>query len=422
MRTSRQDAPVPLVPVDASSRGFRGTPLPMIALSFHPGAIVSVLAFGALFAFVLWHWSRQSIDPPAILGIKIALSTGLAAAAVWSILSLHPIIGVPLGAICGILIGILWARNIGNAMARPLADLYDGGTEQAEQKPFYAIAEAHRKQARYAEAIAEVEKQLERFPGDAQGLLMLAEIQARHLSDWEAAEASIGRIVSQEPLSVTTRARALIALADWHLDLKQDGPAAREVLARVQELFPGTAEAAEVEQRLAHLGDDRWRRERKEPSKIQVTPMDPSFGLRSRPGRGSEPTPPEPEPDPQFEADRLLAQLSEHPRDTEARELLAALYAERMDHPDWAIAQWELLVADAEQPPKQRARWLHRLADLHVRQTHDEDQARAALLRVSQLFPGTALAAKADSRLQHLRLEMRGQAQTLTVGQRPTSD
>ncbi len=389
-------------------------PIPMFA--FHPGAIASVLAFGALFALVFWYWSRKSIDPPGILIIKLALSTALLSMAVWSIISLHPIFGVPLGAICGIVIGILWGKNIGNAVARPLADLYDGGTEEPEQKPFYAIAEAHRKQARYAEAVAEVEKQLERFPGDPQGLLLLAEIQARNLSDWDAASATIGRLVSQAELPVVTRARALQALADWNLDFRNDGETARQVLERISELFPGTPEATDAEQRLAHLGDDTWRREKKAPAKLRVTACDPHLGLRETGAAGG--LAPEPDPDPQQEVDRLLAHLTRHPRDTETREQLAAIYVERLDRVDWALAQWDVLLADETHPPKQRARWLHQVADLHVRHSRDESLARAALMRVGELFPGTALEAQAKARLERLRLEMRGQESGQTVGRR----
>src|SRR5262245_9528406 len=116
---------------------------------FHPGAILSVLAFGGLIGWIVWRWSRRSEGPPCAVLTKLLILGVLLSAAVWSILHIHPLMGVPIGALCGIIAGGLWGRNIGAALARPLASLYDGGDEATEPKPFYAIAEAHRKQARY---------------------------------------------------------------------------------------------------------------------------------------------------------------------------------------------------------------------------------------------------------------------------------
>lgn len=388
----------------------------MVALNFHPGALISALVFLLLFGWIVWRWSRTSEDPPGILIIKIALSLVLLAAAVWCMVSLHPLIGIPLGAICGIIVGILWGRNVGTWLAAPLSDLYDGGKEKVEPRPFYAIAEAHRKQARYDESIAEIRRQLERFPGDVQGLLMLAEVYARHLHDWESASVTIDQIVANEELAVGTRAKALQALADWQLDLANDGAAARATLGRIAELFPGTPSAVEAATRLAHVSQsgDAWRRERQSASLLRMVTGDPHLGLR-----GESPSAPAP-PDPEIEADELRRQIAAHPLDTEARERLALLYAERLGRFDWAIGEIDKLLGLPHQAPKAMARWLHMLADLHVRGTGDEVAARAALGRVTELFPETALAAAAQSRRDHLKLEMRVRQERRILGVDPT--
>ncbi len=374
----------------------------MLALSFHPGAVLSVLVFGGLIAWVLWNWSRRSVDAPPVLGLKLALSIGLLGAATWCILGFHPIIGVPLGAACGIVLGILWGKNIGNALARPLSDLYDGGQEEMKPKPFYAIAEAHRKQARYDLAIQVIEEQLDRFPGDPQGLLMLAEIRARNLGDWSGAAVAIDQVASQVELTVGARAKALQALADWHLDLRQDAAGAREIFQRIIDEFPGTAESNEAAQRIAHTGDGAWRREMRAPSVLHLPKADDRLGLRL-----GEAPPPPPEPDPAVEAQELCTHLSAHPLDTEARERLALIYADRLGRLDWAKGELEKLLAQPNHPAKSVARWLNVLADLHIRVAGDEAGARTALERVGALFPGTALEAKARSRLDHLKLELR---------------
>jgi len=382
----------------------------MFALSIHPGAVLSILSFGLLIAFVFWAWSRRSEDPPLVLALKIGLSTALLLGAGYCILAFHPIIGVPLAAVCGILTGVLWARNIGAALAKPLTGLYDGGDEEPELVPFYAIAQAHRKQARFAEAIAEIRKQLERFPGEVQGLLLLAEIQGKDLGDWEAARASVEEIVAQESLPVAPRARALQALADWHLDSGNDIPGARALLERIEQLFPGTPEARDARQRMDHLGDAEWRKERAAPSTLRVKVNDRRLGLEA--SGTCEPPPQESAED---RVARLVRWLAEHPADTEAREQLAMAYAEADGSADRAVAQLEWLIAQPHPTPRQLETWHHKIADLRILYGADEAGAREALSRLVTSLSGTALAARAQTRIEHLKLEVKGRGQASRI-------
>ena len=104
-----------------------------------------------------------------------------------------------------------------------------------------------------------------------------------------------------------------------------------------------------------------------------------------------------------------------HPLDAEARERLGLLYATRMGRLDWAMGEFEKLLNQPNHSPKQVARWFHQLADLQVRCGGSEAGARLALQRVMELFPDTALAAQAKTRLEHLKLEMRYQERGATV-------
>ncbi len=375
----------------------------MSTLSSILGLLLSLATFGGLIGWILWRWGRSSSDPPSILGIKIAVTLVLGGAGVWCMVNVGPFIGVPVAAVCGILVGLCWAKNIGLVLASPLSSLYDGGNEAPEAKPFYAIAEAHRKQARYADALEEIGKQLERFPGDVPGLLMEAEIRCRHLQDWQGARLAIEQIVGNEQQPVPTRAKALQALADWHLDLAQDAVGARELLERIRELWPDTPEALDAAQRLAHTGDGAWRREQKAPTRLHLPKADERLGLR----RPEELPPPPPEQDPELEAEELRQHLAAHPLDTEARERLGLLYANRMGRLDWALGEFEKMLHQPNHPPKLVARWFHQLADIQIRCGGTEDGARMALQRVVDLFPDSALAAKARSRIEHLKLEMR---------------
>src|SRR5207302_965597 len=180
--------------------------------------------------------------------------------------------------------------------------LYDGGDVQVTPAPFYSIAEAKRKQGKYAEAVAEIRKQLARFPGDFAGTLMLAGIQAENLNDLPGAQMTIERLLNepdqppanlvkhleQHPQDGEARERlALIYAEHYHrvdlavdqleellaqpnLPAKQavhwlnlladlrvrragDVAAAREALQRVVDLFPGSAAAENAKHRMAHL-------------------------------------------------------------------------------------------------------------------------------------------------------------------------
>src|SRR5690606_15662777 len=117
--------------------------------------------------------------------------------------------------------------------------------------------------------------------------------------------------------------------------------------------------------------------------------------------------PPPPGEDPQAAAEELRRQLAAYPNDAEARERLATIYAESFGRADWAIGELEQVLAQTHHAPKAQARWLHLIADLSIRKAGDEAAARVALQRVIERFPNTALAANAQSRLEHLKLELR---------------
>jgi hypothetical protein len=172
-------------------------------------------------------------------------------------------------------------------------------------------------------------------------------------------------------------------------------------------------EDGDAAQRLAHLGDDAWRREQHAPSLLRIVKGDERLGLRGL-------SPPQvPEKDANVEAAELMAQLAAHPLDAEARERLALLYADRLGRFDQAVVELELLVVQPMQSARSVARWLHLLADIHIRCAGDEAAARRALGRVVELFSDSAVAANAQARLDHLKLEMRRRDAARVLGSRP---
>jgi outer membrane protein assembly factor BamD (BamD/ComL family) len=115
-----------------------------------------------------------------------------------------------------------------------------------------------------------------------------------------------------------------------------------------------------------------------------------------------------PEEDFQEAARQLVAHLTEHPLDAEAREKLAITYAERYERLDLAAEQLNELAESPNHPPKEIARWLNLLADLQLKFGADYETIRNTLQRIVDRFPGLAPAELAQQRIEHLRLELKG--------------
>jgi tetratricopeptide (TPR) repeat protein len=306
-----------------------------------------------------------------------------------------------------IILAVIWAPSVGGILAGSLTSAFDGGNDEAEAKPFYFIAEGKRRKGLYAEAIAEVRKQLELFPGDYEGYTRLASIQMENLNDLPAAQATLQEFLETPGRAPNEMVGALHLLADWQLQFGRDARAAGGSLQRIVQLYPGTSFAHAAEQRLAHLDSaDETSRVRHE-SKFTVGPGARDIGLRKESAPASAPV------DPQARAAEYVKQLELHPFDTEAREKLAVLYAEEFQRLDMAADQLEQLIAQAAEPPKHVARWLNLLATLHIRHAHNLEAAQSALRRITERFPGGALASVAASRLASLNSELKASQRTV---------
>ncbi len=298
-------------------------------------------------------------------------------------------------------LGFMWAPTVGHFMTKPLTDSLTGGDEEVELKPFYFAAEGKRRQGLFEEAVAEVRKQLERFPGDAAGYMMMATIQAEDMHDMAAAAATLEELLAQPGLVPQAAVSALHALADWQLQLGHDTAAAGAALERIAKLFPDSQFAHAAEQRLAHLERVDETRDLRENAKFQVQEHWRKIGLEK--GGPAQPA--------KVDGDALAAecvkQLEQHPADTEARERLATVYAEYFQRLDLAAAQLEQLIAVPDETPKHVARWLNLLATFHIRCAKDRAGAETALRRIIERFPKSAMAEIAVRRLASLALELK---------------
>jgi tetratricopeptide (TPR) repeat protein len=363
--------------------------------------------FIVLVCVVAWRWLKGSKDEPAVLVMKW-IASGLVIA--FLLLGVMPgIMGggggallIPFIAVCGIILAILWTPNITAFLARPFGDLIDGGSQEADPEPFYAIAIARRKQGKYQESIAEIRKQLDRFPNDVTGQMLLAEIQAEDLKDLDVAHATVERFVAQPNHSPRNILYALNALADWQIKLAQDVEGARQTLERVLEMFPDSEEALLASQRLSHMGDADYLLSRGNRAPIAMKAGVENVGLL----KTYEPLKPV-EEDKAATAQKLVAHLERFPADNEAREQLAMLYAEHYGRVDMAADQLEQIIAQPGQPTKHVAHCLNLIADVHIKYAGDYEAAKQALERVVELYPQFAVAENARQRIAHLRFELK---------------
>ncbi len=308
----------------------------------------------------------------------------------------------------GIILSITWTPQISEFLFNPLTSLFDGGTEPPEPKPFYSIALAKRKLNRPLEAIAVVREQLAKFPNDFEGISLLASIQAEDTKDLPGAEITFNHFCDWPEAPPRQVAAAWTQMADWHLKLAQDVDSARASLEKIIAKFPGSAVSLAAAQRIAHLGGTEKillaahdRQAMAVPEGVKnIGLLDSTKFLRPE------------ETDPEILAADYVKHLEQHPLDTEVREKLAIIYARHYQRLDLAEVELAQLINEPNQPPKRVAHWLNLLADLQIHGGADYDTVRETLEKIMERFPGLPVADLAQSRLNLLKLEIKGKKET----------
>ena len=240
-----------------------------------------------------------------------------------------------------------------------------GEGEEVDPKPVYSAAETKRRRGDPQGAIAEIKDQLSRFPGDFEGQMLIAEIQVETLKEFPAAAATLRTIFAQDHHAIGQLTRAMNTLADWQLKYAEDKDAARATLRGIMQRFPNTGAELLTAQRLAR--------------------MDAFIEYNDARDAG------------QVVSD-CLKQLEQHPLDNDTREKLACVYFERYDQPKQAWTELNALIQRPFQQSRDVCRWLNMAADWHVKLGNIAG-ARGALQQIIALFPNTALAETAASRL-----------------------
>ena len=309
-----------------------------------------------------------------------------------------------------ILLGLWWTPAISDWVASPITNALTGDSRESYNKPEYGIANARRKRGQYVEAIEAVDEQLVKHPGNFDGLMLKATIQAENLGDLPAATATIQETLS-DPEQLNYRLPvALNKMAEWQLAIAGDPDAARRTLQQIQTALPNSRAAQLAAQRLASLDSS-------EESESDVVDFNESYqNLVEESAEKDDFTSPLELPK-AIELNRqqvgeealqtCLRRVEMHPDSISNREELAALYLDHTKQPAMALRQYEHLLALSGTTIHQKTAWLNKLADIQVKSGESYETIRATLERVVALDPRAAPAARAQQRISYLRIELR---------------
>jgi hypothetical protein len=203
--------------------------------------LLIVLGFGV---WLLIRALKRSEDPPklifksALTAVVIICMAKVAGPMLENGGYSGAFVGVPLAAVCGLVLAIIWRHSVIDIIAKPFGSLYDGGDEPPEPKPAYSTALSKRKLNKPLEAVVEIRRQLALFPDDYEGVMLLAGILAEDLKDLPAAETTLNHFCDRPDAPPKQVAAALTQLADWHLIFFQDADSARVALEKIITQFP----------------------------------------------------------------------------------------------------------------------------------------------------------------------------------------
>jgi TolA-binding protein len=369
--------------------------------------------FAAATGWFLWRWLKNSDDPALLIfrwGLTLLILGGLAysGAKGQKQLAAGDKLGAMIvlyGALGGLVMAIIWVPVMTGYVGRLFGSLLDGGNQEIEAKPFFSVFQSMRQRGKYFEALAEIRKQLDKFPTNFEAQMFLAELQAENLNDLPGAAITVQRICNQQEHPPLKIAFALNRLADWHLGLTKDREAAQQTLEKIQELYPGTELALNAAQKIARLANADMLLASHDRQLLEVKKGVRNLGLQ----RGENGRLKAPEIDQEKVAAEYVAHLEQHPLDTHAREKLAVLYATHYHRLDLAADQLEQLIQQPNHISKQVVHWLNVLADLQVQEGAAEEAVRATLQRIVDGYPDIAAADSARRRMDHLKLELRRQ-------------
>ncbi len=378
--------------------------MPLLAQSHFWSLLFSALLLVGL-PIAFWRWARGTEEGPVKLSMKAVLTLFWISSIVF--LAAKEAVGLALATalIGGLAVSLVWAPTLGGMLSDGIGGVYTGGSTEIETKPLYSYAKAKLNRGDVTGAIVEVRKQLAQFPEDFEGLMCLARIFVERQNNLSDADEILERISVDPRYSSGEQVAALNQLADWRLKYGLDSNGAREALEGIVRRFPDTEAGYVASQRLAHLTPQEMLDERTHPKPIEVVEHLEKVGLEPRLNPHAEVSP----DTAGLRAQQLVDHLASHPQDFEARLELATVYNDHFARPELAIDQLEQLADLPNQPAKNVVHCLHQIADIQVEKMRDPAGAKKTLQRIVELFPQSAAAEKALTRMNYLTLQSKGQ-------------
>lgn len=335
--------------------------------------------------------ARIGVTIPLIVGIIETVNLGFS-----------PLVP-PIAAIIGFCLAILWARPLIRVITSPLTNAFYPSTE-IEDKPIYSSALRLKNQGLYLQALTEIDKELEKFPFDAQGHILKAQIWAKQRNEPQEAIAQLESFLESDP-PPPQPAQILVynQLAEVSLDyLKQPELASRyfkEIVIR----YPETEAAQNAEQRIAQIFIPTATEARESKKSYQVEESNIDYGILY----GREYIPDNmTNPVEDMPIDDLEAHLHEHPKNFSARRELILRLAFEEDRATEAMTWIQQTLEIPYQSLKERAAWFHLLADIQIKKLRNSDAAANSLRRLIEEDKGSAVAEIARKRIATLKREV----------------
>lgn len=391
---------------------------PMSLLEVTAERVYGAVLFGGIFLAVAVYLIRKQLrnpqnDPVKVIGLWV-VSAVVVAGICYSAVAARE--GLPLLFVLfvslpiAVVVGIAWTPTLANMLSSPLTTALSGSASEAYESPAYGQALAKRKRGQFAEAVSAVDAQLERYPGDFEGLMLKATIQAENLNDLPAAAVTIQETLEDPEHFNYNLPVALNKMAEWQLTIAGDSAAARRTLQQIRTALPNSQAAQFAAQRLASLDSS-------EESESDVVDFNESYQkLVDESAAKDDFTGPLELPKAiesnrqqadEEELQTCLRRVEMHPDSINNREELAALYLDHATQPAKALEQYEHLLALPGTTIHQKTAWLNKLADIKVKSGESYETVRATLERIVALDPRAAPAARAQQRISYVRIELR---------------
>ena len=379
----------------------------------------AILVYGVLAAVVVYIIRKQLKNPdndPVKVIVKWTVTVAIVAFGVYATLWSNDrasllVVFIFLLLPGSVIMALWWTPEISEWMASPITNALTGDSRISYNKPEYGIANARRNRGQYVEAVEAVDEELAKHPGNFDGLMLKASIQAENLGDLEAATETLQEAIEGEEQLSYRLPVALNKMADWQLAVAGDPNAARRTLRQIRETLPESQAAQFAAQRLASLDSS-------EETEAAVVDFNESYQkLVEESARKDDFTSPLELPkaietNQQQAGDKSLAnclrRVALHPDSVSNREELAALYLDHANQPPKAAEQYDHLLALPGTTIHQKTAWLNKIADIQVKSGESHETVRATLERVIALDPKAAPAARAQQRISYLNIELRG--------------